>query len=454
MDTFPLNISSLLQDPRYLAGKELLAAVIQEAQTKLTTVAPPKKQLVQQYRQFITQIDHLRGNPLYYPYLGTGLGNGLFVELADGSVKYDLIGGIGTHFFGHSHPGIISAAIDGAIQNSVMQGNLQQNYDSLQLMELLCKTAKMDHLFLSTSGAMACENGLKIIFQKKHPAFRVIAFEGCFMGRTLAMSQITDKPGFRVGLPATLFVDYIPFYDPQHPQESTKAALCALYQHLTRHPGEYAALIFEPIQGERGFYVGSTPFFKAVIQLAKKHNLAIMADEVQTFARTEALFATQYFGIEEDIDVMTIAKVLQLGATLWKKEYTPQPGLLSQTFTANTSSIHVALFILHSLLQGDLYGPNGKIHALYHHFVKRLKKLEPYVQGPYGAGSMIAFTPFDGTHAKATALTQQLFHNGVISFIAGSNPTRIRFLLPAAIMNLDDIDRIMDIVETTIRENL
>src|SRR5260221_2737013 len=144
-------LNTFLQDPRYLAGKTLLTEVIQEAQSQLTHVRPPKHALTHHYQQLITQIDQLRGNPLYYPYIGTGLGNGLFVELADGSVKYDLIGGIGTHFFGHSHPSIILAAIDGAVQNSVMQGNLQQNYDSLQLMELLCKSAKMDHLFLSTA---------------------------------------------------------------------------------------------------------------------------------------------------------------------------------------------------------------------------------------------------------------------------------------------------------------
>jgi 4-aminobutyrate aminotransferase-like enzyme len=47
-----------------------------------------------------------RGGKLFYDYIGSGIGNGPLVELADGSVKYDFITGIGVHYFGHSHPGV------------------------------------------------------------------------------------------------------------------------------------------------------------------------------------------------------------------------------------------------------------------------------------------------------------------------------------------------------------
>ena len=49
-----------------------------------------------------------------------------------------------------------------------MQGNLQQNESSFLLCQQLKKASKMDHVFLTSSGAMAAENALKIIFQKKH----------------------------------------------------------------------------------------------------------------------------------------------------------------------------------------------------------------------------------------------------------------------------------------------
>ena len=65
---------------------------------------------------------------------------------------------------------------------------------------------------------MANENALKAAFQKRFPANRVLAFEHGFAGRTLALSQVTDKPAYRKGLPETLAVDHIPFFDPARPQ--------------------------------------------------------------------------------------------------------------------------------------------------------------------------------------------------------------------------------------------
>jgi hypothetical protein len=65
---------------------------------------------------------------------------------------------------------------------------------------------------------------------------------------------------------------------------------------------------------------------------------------------------------------------------------------------------------------------------------------------------MIAFTPFDGDKDKVAIFAKLLFDNGVIGFVAGSNPTRIRFLLPAAAMSLEDVDPIMDIVEMTLKQ--
>ncbi len=63
----------------------------------------------------------------YFPYLASGLGNGPWVELADGSVKLDFISGIGVYGLGHSDPAMVDASVAGAIEDVVMQGNLQQH---------------------------------------------------------------------------------------------------------------------------------------------------------------------------------------------------------------------------------------------------------------------------------------------------------------------------------------
>ena len=103
------------------------------------------------------------------------------VELLDGSVKYDFITGIGVHYMGHSHPEILDASIDAALEDTVMQGNLQASPIGTEVSKLFLQAArrkgsKLEYCFLTSSGAMANENALKVIFQKKATANRFLAF--------------------------------------------------------------------------------------------------------------------------------------------------------------------------------------------------------------------------------------------------------------------------------------
>lgn len=447
-------------DHRIAEAKETILAAVAEYQRKITGIRPPQQELRKSYEAMLQEFGEIRGAPLFFPYLGSGIGNGPLVELADGSVKYDFISGIGVHHFGHSRPELIAAGIDAALSNTVMQGNLQQNPESLELSKALvdaanCKGADLKHCFLSTSGAMANENALKLIFQKKQPANRLLAFEGCFTGRTLALSQITDKPAFREGLPSTLTVDYVPFFDQSKPEESTKKAIECLKRYFARYPGMHSAMIFEMVLGEGGFYPGSADFFRTLMEILRENGTAILIDEIQTFSRTTEIFAFQALGLNEFVDVLTLGKSAQVCATLFRAEFNPRPGLLSQTFTASTSAIHAARVILRGLLEGGFFGPSGKIAQLNEHFTMRLREMESrnpgLVQGPFGTGAMIAFTPLGGNPDKVKRFVHALFDAGVISFFAGPDLSRVRFLLPVAAVTFEDIDAVAGIIEHTLK---
>lgn len=452
-----LAAEKLKSDSRVKEAKKLLCQALDEAQKEITTVKKPSDDLKASYEKLLEEYAKVRGGKLWYPYLGTGIGNGPLVELGDGSVKYDFICGIGPHYFGHSHHKICEAMIDGALQDTVMQGHLQQNHNSFELCKKFCDLSGFDHCFLSTSGAMANENALKIVFQNRHPAKRILAFEKCFMGRTVAISQITDKPKYRVGLPTSINVDYIPFYDPEKPEESTERTLRILKSHLSRYPGEHAAMVLELVQGEGGFNVGTKEFFRKILHVLKEHNICSIADEVQSFGRTPSLFAFQYFELDDLIDIVTVGKLSQVCATLYKNELKPAPGLLSQTFTASGAMIEASLEVLNELSSGDYYGEGGKIQAIHHQFVEKfeaIRKKDPsLLHGPYGLGAMIAFTPYEGEGKKTLELSHKLFEAGVICFCCGENPMRIRFLPPAPILEQRHIDEAMAIVEKTLIEN-
>ncbi len=447
-----------IDHPDIIAGKKSILNALREQIKTITHHRPPDPQRAISYESHINRLEALRGAPLFHSYIGSGIGNGPLVALADGSIKYDMISGIGVHYFGHSYLDLIACSLDAAIQDVIMQGNLEQNTDSLTLLELITEASKLDCGFITTSGAMACENALKIIFQKQHPKTRLIAFEGCFMGRTLALSHITDRPEFRGGLPTTLTVDYIPFYDYEHPETSLKATTQALYEHLRRYPNQHAAICMELVQGDGGVYPGTKEFFKEIITICKAHGIAIFVDEVQTFARTYELFAFQYYDLQDLVDVVTVAKALHVGVTLWRKEWTPKPLLISQTFTAATTALRAAIFTLKELQNGEYFGALGRVHKLHNAFIEELTSLhERYpemIRGPFGIGAMVAFTFADGSPEKTGIFLRKLFHNGVIAFVAGSEPTRVRFLPPAGIMTEDHVLHVSAIIEQTIQEYL
>jgi len=449
-----LVATQLAQDARIKQAKELLLEAIKEHQQKITTIRPPLAQHKKTYQETLQAFAKQRGIKMWYPYLGSGIGHGALVELHDGSVKYDFISGIGAQYFGHSHPTIIEAAIDASIGDIVMEGNLQQNIDTVILTKQLLKASGMDHCFLTTSGSMAVENGLKIAFQYRHPAYRILAFERCFSGRTLATAQISDNALYRQGLPNTLAVDYVPFFDADDPAGSTANAVATLKSLLARYPDQYAAMIFELIQGEGGFYPGDVRFFEAIIEILKAENISVFIDEIQTFARTPELFAFQYFGLEEHVDIVTLGKAAQVCATLFRTAFKPREGLLSQTFTASASAIRASYAMIDNMQRDGFFGPNGKIAEVNHYFIQNLENLHSrhpdLIRGPFGLGAMVAFTPYAGESKDTITLAHALFEAGVIVFIAGRNPCRIRMLPPIGAISLEDIDNVMAIIEKTL----
>jgi 4-aminobutyrate aminotransferase-like enzyme len=448
-------------DPRLKEAKKLIQEALKDHQKNITGVKAPNPELKESYDQLLKKMADYRGGALFYNYLGTGIGHGPFVELADGSVKYDFITGIGVHYMGHSHPGVIEAQINGAISNTVMNGHLQQNTDTAKLLELISKEAckygaEVKNVFLSTSGAMANENGFKMIFQKRYPAARFFSFEKCFSGRTLGMAWVTDKAAYRQGLPKTLDVDYIPFYCESDHEGSIKIAVNAMKKAIHRFPGQHAGFVMELIQGENGSWVGNTEYFEALIKVCQENNISVFIDEVQSFGRTHELFAFQHFKLDKYADVVAIGKNSQVCATLFKDDHKPKPGLMSQTFTGSSSQISAAHYVINSIVTGGYLGKEGKIEKLHQHFKGHLEKLaQKYpdkISGPFGIGAMVAMTVFGGDEAKSKNFTIKLFENGVLSFMAGASPTRVRFLMPVMAVETKHIDEVCAIIEKTLVE--
>ena len=227
--------SAIHSSPAIEAAIHAIRTEVAAKQRELTSARPARAELKESLDSWLKRATEVRGRGPLYPYLGSGAGNGALVELADGSVKWDLINGIGVHMFGHGDLDLIEASIRGSLSDLVMQGNLQFNAEAIEFGEFLSnealRSSNLKHCFITNSGCMANEAALKVCQQKTNGAPRIIAFADCFMGRSTTMSQIGDTAGYRQGLALNIHVDYLPFYDPEmapraaHPPLSGPALL-------------------------------------------------------------------------------------------------------------------------------------------------------------------------------------------------------------------------------------
>ena len=419
---------SLLDAPRVReAARALVEAVAEEAGERALT---PNA-----YEKAVREIGRLRGRPLFWPAISSGTGRGARVRLADGTTRLDFIGGIGVYGLGHSDPDLLETAVVAAAGDSVFQGHLFPGTEYTQLSKALLRHAgeHLKHAWLSVSGAMANENALKLVYQKHAPADTIIAFERAFAGRTLAMAEITDKPGFRQGLPLSGRVLQIPFYDASD-SDPIGRSVAALDAHLARFPGRVAGMLFELVQGEGGFRTAPREFFIALMERCRAHGVAVWIDEVQTFARTGELFAFRTLGLDEYVDVVTAGKTLQGSAVLFRKAYNPKPGLIAGTYAGSTVGMAVGSRIIERLESDGYLGPEGRVAVLGGRFERRLEALRkrmPKAVGAHsGIGAMQAFVPFDGSAEIVPAIVKAAFEEGLMIFNAGANPMKIRMLLP------------------------
>ena len=450
---------------------ETIIAELVEAQSTLVGARPAVDDLKQSYEDALAKYGELRGRPALYPYIGSGIGNGPLVELADGSVKWDMINGIGVHMFGHGDPDLIETALRAALSDTVMHGNLQFNAEVIDFAELIVTEASrvsdLKYCFLTNSGTMANESALKVCTQKHNGAPRVLAFADNFMGRSTTMSQIGDSAANRVGVPLNALVDYMPFYDPEHGDRSTEYALRQLQQYIHRYPNQHSCFVMELVQGEGGFNIAPREFFIPLMEACKENGIAVWIDEIQTFGRTNEMFHFAQLDLGRYVDVVTLGKMSQVCACLYTEEYNPKAGLLSGTFVGSAVALQVGRRSLERLRDGGYYGSEGriaKLHAAFREHAEALVSRHPewfppvphpsgtmrVASGFYGGvGGMMRMTPFGGDKKTITNALQIMFDEGVIAFYCGHDPYHVRFLPPVGVMEPQQFDDVFKIVESS-----
>ncbi len=442
-------LRSLLMDygPKFEQGLRLMLDAIADAQRSATPPLSMSTMIAE-----LTELAELRGRAAFYPYLGAGVGRGARAMLADGRWVLDLALGIGVHLFGHGNMDLIETAIRAAASDLVMQGNLVFNREYNLLMRALLAHAPrgMVHCWLSLSGADANENALKLVRQKRDGRPGVIAFRGGFHGRTSAMAEITDRPDYRVGQPQTFPVRYLPFYDRRYPA-SAATTLAMLRQIIASEGDQMAAMIVELVQGEAGFITAPRDFFVPLFEQCRRAGIAIWIDEVQTFARVSELFAADLLNLADYADVITIGKVFQGSALLFRKEFAPDPALISGTYSGATVAMAVARRIIEKLTSEPILGPDWRekqLERLTREHLERLSSAEPgLISEVDGVGAMIAFRIGDGALNRTREFIRRCFDAGLVLYYGGHEPACVRLFLPAGVLTEDELDEAFAIIQ-------
>ncbi len=436
--------------PKFEQGLRLMLEAVAETATSSAAPLDPAAM-----NGKLSELAIMRGRPAFYPYLGSGIGCGSRAMLADGRWVLDLALGIGVHLFGHGNLDLVETAIRAAASDLVMQGNLIFNQEYHLLMKTLLAYAPrgMAHCWLSLSGADANENALKLVRQKRNGRPGIIAFRGCFHGRTSAMAEITDRPDYRIRQPQTFPVTYLPFYQRDDPR-SAMTTLNLLREAIARVGDQTAAMIVELVQGEAGFVTAPREFFVPLFEECRRSEIPIWIDEVQTFARVTELFATSLLDLADYADVITVGKVFQGSALLFRKEFAPDPALISGTYSGATVPMAVARRMIEKLTGEGLLGSEGRekqLERLTHDNLERLSRAKPgMISAVDGVGAMIAFRVGDGALNGTREFIRRCFEAGLVLYYGGHEPACVRLFLPAGVLTDDELNEAFAIMESSL----
>lgn len=298
-----------------------------------------------------------------------------FLTLADGRRVIDGISSWWTILHGHRPPAVMQAIRDATHRLDHVLFAGATHPAAVELAGHLLGSmpwAAGGRVFFSDNGSTAVEVALKMAYQawchRGEPQRTLfVGFENGYHGDTFGAMSVGRDPVFFGRFDPLLFRAL-----------RVPVSAAALDAALTRHAGEVAAVIIEPlVQGAGGILTHTPDELRALFEVARRHGVFFVADEVMTgFGRTGSLWAFERAGIAPDL--MCAAKgltggVLPLAATL------AAPAVVSafdsadraktlfhgHSFTANPIACAAAVASWRLLVSGRWRGDVQRIEAFW-----------------------------------------------------------------------------------------
>ncbi len=387
---------------------------------------------------------------------GVGVQTEIYVDRALNSEVWDIEGkryidfaaGIAVVNTGHCHPRVMAAVSSqlAKFTHTCHQVLPYENY--VRLAERLNAAVPGDwpkKTVFVTTGAEAVENAIKVA-RIATQRTAIIAFGGAFHGRTFLGMSLTGKvdpykKGFGSMMPD---VYHIPFPQDVH-GISTADAMAGITKLFKADldPARVAAIIFEPVQGEGGFYPAPADLVRAIRKMCDDHGIVMIADEVQTgFARTGHLFAMEGYGVAADITTMAkgLAGGLPLAALTGKASLmdAAHPGGLGGTYGGNPLGIAAANAVLDVIEDEKLCDRANELGSRLKQKLESIRATTPEITDIRGPGFMVAVEFANpSTHEPDAGFTTRVRleaqKRGLILLTCGVYGNVVRFLAPITI---------------------
>jgi 4-aminobutyrate aminotransferase len=426
-----------------------------------TALPGPKAQAIIERDAQVVSPSYTRDYPLVI-----ARGEGALVEDVDGNVFLDCTAGIAVTSTGHAHPDVVAAIVEQSGKFLHMSGTDFYYELQVRLAEELSAIAPMPgphRTFFGNSGTEAVEAAIKLAryYTKRS---NLIAFFGAFHGRSMGSLSLTaSKPAQRKGfsplVPGVFHVPYANCYRcPVNATPETCAAECLrfLEEQTLVHvvsPDEVAAIVVEPIQGEGGYVVPPNVFHERLRDLATRHGMLLIVDEVQSgMGRTGKWFAIEHTGVHPDVVATAkgIASGLPLGVIIARSELMSwPPGAHASTFGGNPVACAAAMATIR-LMRERLMQNAEDVGAHLFAALKRLMAKHALIGDVRGRGLMIGVELVRDRRTKERATSErdrvvrECFNRGLLVLGAGRNALRFS---PPLVLTKDQADTAVRILD-------
>ncbi len=261
---------------------------------------------------------------------------GAYLYTVDGCRLVDYVLGYGPLILGHRHPRVVEA-----LQSQLDRGWL---YGAPFEAEVRLGEKILGHVMpggkirFVNSGTEATMTAIRLARGYTGRKF-IVKFDGCYHGSHDSVLVSAGSAATEYGAPNSLGV----------PEEVARLTLVAEYNNpesvekiMSRHGGDVAAIIVEPVIGNMGVIPPEKGFLDFLAKTAKEHGALLVFDEVITGFRLALGGAQEYYGVRADI--VTLGKIigggLPIGAVVARKDILDYLTPTGKVFNAGTFNAH------------------------------------------------------------------------------------------------------------------